>query len=256
MTLADTKYSPQFYGVETLEKSRNNTIKCPVYFEGALAEPESGTVSVYSATRVAVVNAAVVTITGSIAQYEVTTATLADYGYGDGWQVEWSLVMPDEQTHTFVSDAALVRRNLYPVISDVDLTKYHSDLLNKLPSTEEETGYQDYISEAWNVIESMLWQGGRRPWLVVSPHALREPHIYKTLEMIAIDFATRQTNDSYWMDMAEKYAAKFELAWGRISFNESTSDDGFIDDVKKSVAPTMWAQGAKPRGSRGYSYPC
>lgn len=253
MTLADNQYAPRFYGVETLEKGRNNTIKAPIYFGGALAAPTSGTVTVYSSTRVAVVDAAAVTISASIAQYTVTSAMLADYGYSDAWQIEWALLMGDSQTHTFVAEAALVRRNLYPVISDLDLTKYHSDLLNKLPPTE--SSYQDYITEAWAVIESMLWQGGRRPWLILSNHALREPHIYKTLELIALDFGSRQSDNSYWMEVADKYASKFDSAWARISFTEVSSEDGIAEDVKKSVAPTLWAQGKKARGSRGYSYP-
>lgn len=251
MSLSDVLYAPQFYGVETLQKGRNNIIKCPVYYDGALAEPTSGTVSVYNPSRVAVVDAAAVTVTADIAQYTVTSAMLADYSYGDNWLIEWSLVMPDTQTHTFVSDAALVRRNLYPVISDEDLTKYHSDLASLLPSTESNS-YQDYITEAWALIESMLWQGGRRPWLTVSNHALREPHIYKTLELISLDFGSRQSDNSYWMDLADKYGTKFDTAWARISFNEDTDSDGIVDDVRKSVSASIWLQGKMPRGARGY----
>jgi hypothetical protein len=117
-----------------------------------------------------------VTVSG-IATFSVTGATTTAEALGEGWLIEWALVMPDAITHTFRQDAALCRRTLYPVISQDDLTQRHSDLPSLLGAA---ASYQPYIDEAFFTICTRLIGAGRRPYLVIQPSALRECHRFLT----------------------------------------------------------------------------
>ena len=246
MSIADTVYTARFLLPELIERGRDNLIKAPIYRSGALAAPSSGTVSVYDDGSTAVVSAASVTVSGSVAQYTLSAATVASEPFGAGWRVEWALVMPDGVTHTFRNDAALIRRRLYPVVSDADLFRRHPDLDpgDSASLVASGTDYQDFLDEAWATIETKLINMGQRPWLVMSPSAFRDLHIYSTLELIMVHFATT-AGDSKWQQLADTYAMKAERAWSDLNFLYDADDDGQIDDDNKrrSAVSTVWLCG-------------
>ena len=119
MSSSETLYSARLAS-DWLERGRAQKVKCPVYLAGALAAPASGTVSIYNAAGVAVIDAAAVTVASSIAEYALIAGDTSGGELGLGWRIEWSLLMPDTVTHIFRIDSGLVRRRLYPVISDID----------------------------------------------------------------------------------------------------------------------------------------
>ena len=247
MSAADTLYSAQFRSPELLERGRDNAITCPVYRLGALVAPTSGTVSVYRADQTAVVNAQAVTISGSIARYTVPSASLASLQYEEGWLVEWSLAMPDGVTHTFRRDGALVRRRLYPVVSDADLLRRHSDLTQlRAPSV---SSYQDYIDEAWAVIENRLITTGKRPWLVMSASAFRDAHMALTLHLVWLDYATSAGDSSRYQQLADHYGRGYEEAWSRLTFAYDETDENKVSERRTGGAPTLWLCG---RGGMAY----
>jgi hypothetical protein len=246
MSAADTLYTARFLSPEILERGRANTITCPVYRLGTLVAPNSGTVSIYKADQTAIVSAAAVTISGSVAQY--ATSTLSSYQYEEGWLVEWALAMPDGVTHTFRRDAVLARRRLYPVVTDADLLRRHSDLTQLRASGV--TSYQDYIDEAWAIIENRLVTSGRRPWLVMSASSLRDAHMALTLHLIWLDYATSAGDTSRYQQLADHYGRGYEEAWSRLTFSYDETDENKVDVRRASGAPTLWLCG---RG--GINYP-
>ena len=246
MSAADTLYTARFLTPEAFERGRVNTITCPVYRLGAIVSPVSGTVSIYKADQTAVVSSAAVTITSSVATYQ--TSTLATYALEDGWLVEWALAMPDGVTHTFRRDASLVRRALYPVVTDADLLRRHSDLTQLRASGV--TSYQDYIDESWAVIINRLVAGGKRPWLVMSPSAFRDVHLNLALHMIWLDYATSAGDTSRYQQLADHYGRGYEEAWTRCAFSYDTDDENKVSDRRSAGSPTLWLCG---RG--GVSYP-
>ena len=238
MATADTLYTARYSGPELLERSRDNLVKSPIYRDGALASPTSGTITIYDSSNVKVVDGAAITVSGSVAQYSVSGATLSAYPFNDGWRVEWSLLMPDSIVHLFQRSASLVRRRLYPVITDDDLIEAHSDLSTLRPSNL--SSYQPYIDAGWHDIIDMLQNAGNFPYLVMEPSAFRRVHLYKTLELISRDFSTSFGDGSKWDTLAEVYDQKFETNWGRLNFIYDRDDDGLADSRKRPASAVMW----------------
>ena len=173
-----THYSARFLSPDLLERERDNALSCPVYSGGALVPPASGTVTVQDQSGEAIVDGAAVTITGDVATYTVTAATLPDtVSFAEGWMVEWALVASGI-TRAFRNDAALVRNALYPVVTDIDLFRRVSALdPNGNDPITSLTDFQDYLDEAWATIQNRLIARGNRPNLIMSPSSFREAHV-------------------------------------------------------------------------------
>jgi hypothetical protein len=246
MSLAETVYTARFRSTETIERGRTQVLTCPTSRAGATATPTSGTVSIYRPDGSALVAAQVVTIpVASVAQYTLSGGTTTAEALGEGWLVEWALVMPDTVTHTFRNDAALCRRTLYPVISQDDLTQRHSDLPALLGSA---ASYQPYIDEAFATLANRLIAAGRRPYLVIQPSALRDVLLMLTLHLVFLDYSTSAGDGGRWQALAEHYRVQYEAAWGQLRFTYDEADENTVDpSKKKSASSQIWTNG------RGYS---
>lgn len=239
MSLAETVYTARFRSTETLERGRTQTISCPTARAGMTATPGSGTVTIYRPDQTVLVTGAV-TISG-IATFSVTGATTTAEALGEGFLIEWALVMPDTITHTFRQDAALCRRTLYPVISQDDLTQRHSDLPSLLGAA---ASYQPYIDEAFFTICTRLIGAGRRPYLVIQPSALRECHLMLALHLVFIDYSTSAGDGGRWQALAAHYLTSFEQSYGALRFTYDEADDNRIDPTKKkSASSQIWTNG-------------
>ena len=250
MSLAETVYTARFRSTETIERGRTQTISCPTSRAGATATPTSGTVTISRPDGTVLVTGAV-TVSG-IATFSVTGATTTAEALGEGWLIEWALVMPDGITHTFRQDAALCRRTLYPVISQDDLTQRHSDLPSLLGAA---ASYQPYIDEAFFTICTRLIGAGRRPYLVIQPSALRECHLMLALHLVFIDYSTSAGDGGRWQALADYYRAAYTEAWGQMSFNYDESDTNKVDPTqRKSGSSQVWlnGRGGASSGPRWY----
>lgn len=249
MATEETLYTARLIGVEALEAGRTQVLTCPVYRNGALVAPSSGTFTLYDASNVAVVTAGSVTITGSIATYSVTSSLIpATMVYGNGWRLEWALLMPDSVTHTFRRDGALVRRRLYPVVTDADLLRLHSDLGNVRPSGA--SSYQDYLDEAWAQLDSRLQQNARRPWLIMEPSALRNVHLFSTLAIIFRDFMTGSGEGGRWEMLASHYESRFQAEWDALTFVYDDTNSGQAQKRKSAGASSVFLSSGTPPGLR------
>jgi hypothetical protein len=243
MTISETLYTARFRAPDTIQRGTNQTIECPTYRLGVVATPTSGTVSVYKADQTAVVSAAVVTIApGSWAKYTILAGVTSPLQLEEGWLIEWTLIMPDGLPHTFRQDAALVRRELAPVVTDADLIRRHSDLPQLLASGS--TTYQDYLDEAWATIMLRVIANGRRPYLVISPSAFRDVHLHYTLHLIFLDFQTSAGDGGRWQALADYYRAAYTESYGQLSFVYDESDTNKVDATKrKSGTSQVWLNG-------------
>lgn len=251
MSSSDTLYTARFLRpVETIEQGRTNALQCAVYRNGALVSPSSGTCYVYRGDGTLFVSGAV-SIVGSIATYSVSG--LSAESLGEGWRVEWSLVMPDGVTHQFRRDAALVLRSLYPVISDLDLFARHTDLNPAVNGSlaGSTANYQGYIDAAWYDIESRLTSDNRRSYLILSPVALREVHIFATLELVFRDFQTSLSTDGKYSLLAKEYEVKARDAWSRVSFHYDDMHLGQDNDPnkRKAAQAPVWLGSGRPTWS-------
>jgi hypothetical protein len=233
-------YQARFLNHAYLERERNTDLAIGLYEDGALVAPSGGEVSIYNASGVAVVNAAAVVVSGSRATYALSSSTVSAESYGSGWRVEWSLTMPDGEVHGLRQNASLVRFLLYPVITDADLYRRHTDLASHLVGTGL-TSYEGYIQEAWIEVESRLEMQGRRPFLVMSPEAMRSPHLYGTLKLICRDFAGTGSPDNKWAVLADHYDSEEMKSWADLNFIYDEDNTGEADGVSRTDAkPTLW----------------
>lgn len=240
MSLAETVYTARFRSTETIERGRTQTLSCPTSRAGATATPASGTISIYRPDGSALVSAQAVTVS-SVATYSLTGATTSAEALGEGWLVEWALVMPDGVTHTYRNDAALCRRELAPVISQDDLTQRHSDLPSLLGAA---ASYQPYIDESWWTITNRLIGAGRRPYLVIQPSAFRDCHLMLALHLVFLDYSTSAGDGGRWQALAAHYLTAYEQAWGQLRFHYDETDDNRVSPTSKIAATSqVWTNG-------------
>ena len=240
--MAWVEYQARFITPAYIERDRDTLLTLGLYSAGALAAPSSGTISIFDAAGVAVVDGGSVVITADEATYTAKTSNHGSLSLSSGWRVEWSLTMPDGYVHVVRQDAALVRMRLHPVITDADLLARHTDLTNLRPSAL--TSYEDYIIEAWREIVGQLEERGRRPYLVISAQALRGVHLYTTLGLIFRDFAGSGDPTNRWFVEAERYEARAREAWASLTLAYDEDDDGKADSTRRSGGMTsVWLAG-------------
>jgi hypothetical protein len=244
---SEPNYSARFIGPEIIEAGRANVVTATVYLAGAIVVPTAGTLTVYRADNTAV-SAGAVSFAGGVASSTIAALALASLTPEDGWRFEWALTIASV-VHTFCRDGSLVYRRLYPVVTDADLLRSHTDLARRMPTTE--TSYQDYLDEAWARIESRLINSGKRPWLIMSPSALRDIHVYQTLALIFADFATGGTTAAEWETMVH-YEGKLADSWGLLTYPQRDPSTGQAQSgpgTRQGGIPTTWA-GSRRGSSR------
>ncbi len=229
---------------QEIERARPTDLRVRVYAAGSLVAPtEAGsTVSVYNDSNEAVIDAQGVTVTSSIATYEVQAADVADESFGAGWRVEWSLLMPDEFVHPFREEASLVRCKLHPAVTDADLLERHPELSNYIPTGQ--TSWQPQVLAAWRDVNDRLEEDARRPALIMSSSALRMVTLFHTLEIVCGLLAAAGAADNRWHVEEEKYRTRYESAWGRLTFDYDEDDTGEADSTsRKGPTRHVWLAG-------------
>lgn len=233
----DIRYSARFETPTLIERGRSNTLQCRVYRAGAVVAPASGTITIYDDSDTAVVSAAAVSVTASIAEYAYSPASTLSLA--EGWQVVWALTMPDGNVHTFRNEAALVRAVPANNITEADLYRRVSALDPSGPSAiHSANDFADKIDEAETMIATRLYEAGRRIFLTVSPSELREVRILLTLTLIFEDFSVRL--GAAYGEQAANYRNQFEAAWGRLRLSYDEDDDGSPETTKKGGSAVLW----------------
>lgn len=240
--MATLLYTARFAGPELFVRGRANVITCPVYRDGALVAPTAlgSSVTITRPDQSTLVLAGSVTVVGSIAQYTILAADLAGQLLGEGWRVEWSLVLPDmADPHVFRRSAIVGRSALYPVITDEDLFRRRGDLRGFLGDGES---YQGDIEEAFTEICHMLGQGGSLAHLVMDPESLKYVELYKTLAIIYGRFSTAPPgeSDANWPDLAATYETRFSESYKTLGVKYDTNDSGVADTKRRAAHPVTF----------------
>lgn len=237
-----TFYTARFLLPDYIVRGQENVLSCPVYRDGALVTPASGTGTVYNSTNT-VVHSQTVSITGGIASITIPALTLpSTLSLESGWRVEWALII-DGVSHPIKNKAHLVRSELYPVVTDADLFRRVSSL-NPAGSApiSSLTDFQDYLDEAWVVIVGRISGQGPLPYLIMEPTALREPHLLLTLALIFEDFETRLTEQ--YTEKAATYRERYEASFSTLKFEYDSDQDGRSDGPRKRAGmSTIWLTG-------------
>jgi hypothetical protein len=246
-------YSPRVFGPLLIQRGLSTLLVLPIYRQGQLATPSSGTISIYDATGTAIVSAASVTVSDGVATYSVSSGTTSSLQLGEGWRTEWVLAMPDARSHTFREAAALVRCLIYPPASDSDLWRRCPSLSPSHPGVQSAVkiaSYQPYLDEAWRQISERLQRAGRRPWLVIGSSQLVTAHTLLTLALVFEDLASR--NNPAYLDQARMYRDQYEADWGQLQLTYDQADGGGTSAVVVPGARTLWTT---RRSGRGIPWP-
>jgi hypothetical protein len=233
-------YSVRFPTVDLIVRGVNHTISAPVYRDGVTPVlPLAASVQVFDANNAEVLNETA-SIVASAASYTIPAGTTSGLTLQIGWRVEWTLQIGSQQLLAR-NDAALIRRELYPVIGDADMIRRVNSLdSSSATSITARTNLQDHLDESWVQITNRLIEETNRPNLIMSPSSLREVHLELALSLVFADLATR-LNPAY-RELAQDHRALYEQAWGRLRFVYDYDDDGQADSdsERRAAQSTIW----------------
>lgn len=254
MALSDQRHTFRFPLPHEIIYNRATTIQCPVYLDGALVSPSGGSgvdvINIYDETGTAIVSDEDVTVTSSIAEYQIAADTFAEADVSERVRVEWSLTVGGT-LEVGENDGIVVRRDLHPTITAADLYRRYNSLD---PSNADAiTGaaaadHQQKLDEAWvRLINDMISDGTRPSW-VMSPSSLRAAHVEMTLAMIFDDLASRL--DPAYAEKAMRHERLYEAAYRKMTALLDLDDDGQVDyRGRQGVASSsLWL--GRPTGGR------
>ena len=248
---SSTPYAPQIKVPELLERGKSQTSLLPIYRDGALVSPTGVKYTLIAPDGTKTVDNATATYPGNIPQYTHSASLLSDsLNLGEGYVQEWTVTL-EGSPFIFRRNAALVKRRLYPVISDGDLTSTYSQLADIRPSNL--TSYQTYIDEAWyTMIQKLRQEGGGLEYLVMSAESFREAHQNLTLYYIFRDFHSSlgQSNGRY-LDLAGEHFRQYHHAWKQINFIYDFDHSGTSESPNQRVAKQPVIYLCNPGSSRG-----
>jgi hypothetical protein len=215
---SDTPYSARVRTVELLERGKAQTTELEVYRDGAQVVPSSATYTILKPDTQAIVTGGVCVISGGgTISYAHTSTQLADtLVLGEGYVQEFSVTISGA-VFVFRRMAAIVKRRLYPVISDADLEEIYSDLANLR--------------------------------LVTSPESFAETHRHLSLYLIFRDFhsALGQSNGRY-LELAQEHYRLFndELHAINYVYDEDHSGQPENADQRTAAQPTIYLTNPAP----------
>lgn len=227
---AETLYTWRCLWTDVLQWQRPNVVSAPLYRDGALVAPTSGTFTLRNPTGTNVVDAAAVTVSSSIATYTVLAASLpSTVTLGEGWMETWALLVSGV-TYTTDRPAAVCRVPLTNPITDADLYLEHPDLAAWRPQAE--TSYQKPIDASWAELMGRLSAEGRLSYIMKPSAAFRQWMLYTTLARVFINWSKSQARGN-WLELAKLYQTKADAEWGRITVQLDRDQDGVIDDLSR-----------------------
>jgi len=245
-----TLYAPRIRIHQVLARGKAATVTLPIYRDGALVVPASGTYNLVDESGTDVIAASAVTVSGDIATYNIAAPQLPDtLNLSEGYMEHWALVIGGD-TFNFKRPCAIARSYLYPVVSDIDLEAQYSDLSSLKPASM--TSYQTYIDEAWYQIILRLRELGNLEYLIMDPQALRMSHINLSCYLIFKDFDSSGLGEGRYLDLAKHHREAFSDCFKRQNWRYDLDSNDQMDDPNKRRAgqsviytcapPPYWAR--------------
>ncbi len=250
--MAETAYTPRLDLPVAIERGRSQTLALSVYSGATLTAPSSGTLTLYAPDG-STASTGAVSIASDVAEYAVSGLT--SYDYGEGWAIEWALVMPDGVTHTYRSDAALCRVAPQQTVCPADLYRMQPYLDASSGGAISSETWVDQCREAYVELQRRLWSRGKRPWQIVDQAALRQAELMLALSNAYRALASRDTSGTA-RDQAEHYHAEAGRSWNRVTVRYDLDGDGAIDSTDLTAArpASVWL-GSTGRGTWGGLWP-
>ena len=197
----------------------------------------SGTFSLYNPDGDVIVNAGAVTVSSATASYALGATVLDNSAYGGNWREEWTLLLSDGSTQTFIRPATVCRIPISGTLIPAHLSAVKSSLpgVGTFTFDGEETTWLAY---AWGHIENCydemlrsIEQNGILPSNIVSL-SLFDYHRALTLVEIFEDLAT--AGDDFDR-AATTWAAKLAMIKAGATLRYDLDGDGVIDTTIRGI---------------------
>lgn len=141
---------------------------------------------------------------------------------------------------TNVSTGATQRRTVSDFVQSTGTLSVTPNWATTPDSTYRYVVYKPFrvkLDFAWEMVMNDVKARGFRPALIMQSDTLRHVHAFKTLELICVDFIKSGDVDDLWTKLADRYAAAYVEAFGKIQFQYDTNEDGSIDGAEQNVTP-------------------
>ena len=240
---SSTPYAAQIRTIELLERAKAQTSELKLYRDGSQIVPTAATYTLTKPTGTDLLTGQTATIaeSGTVSYAHSAEQLKESEELGEGYVQEWTITIDGEE-YLFRRMAALVRRRLYPVVSDIDLTATYCVLANFRPYTL--TSYQQYIDDAWyQILRRIRNRGMGYEYLMMSAESFFEAHRHLSLYLIFRDFHSSlgQSNGRY-LDLANEHYRLYRDEFDTINFIYDEDHDGEADDPNKRTRgqPTIF----------------
>ena len=218
------------------QRGIDNVLSVEVYSSDAnsILIPTAATITIYDGSD-KLIDAAVSTA-GAATSYTWLAAATTSRPLSDDILLVWELTI-DGSVYTVSQPGYLVRRKIFPVITDHDLRNYHTELADF--RDPDFASFADQRNEAWVNIQKTLIERGRFPHLILDPWTLRTIHIYETFRIIFRD-AAQSIGDDRYQTLTEDYTDLSAQEWGRVNFRYDSDEDGYMEDTTISAYPVVY----------------
>jgi hypothetical protein len=105
------------------------------------------------------------------------------------------------------------------------------------------TSYQPTIDEAWGMLMARLIRQGRLPYCVRTPDALRECHLYLTLQLIFQGFGMGVEGE-HWRNLAATQEKRYADSYQALTVQIDANQDRLVDNPTQrdsGPVPTFFA---------------
>lgn len=215
-----------------LERGVAQTIQAPVRHgaDGSLVEPDAGgTVTILRPDGTAFVSGATVSITSSIAGYELTPSSSETLG--EGWETRWSLSFSSVAYPVFRQAAYLCDYVPPNVVSVYDLYTRIPELSARVPRRQGAAadggtgeGWQRQIDEAYYELIRRLLEDGQKPWLIREVTGYRDWLLTRALQLCVGAVSYGPQDD--WAQHSKELHFELQRVEARLRFQYSDEDAG------------------------------
>jgi len=227
-----------------IQREKAITVDLTIEENGEAVSISSAAYNLFDENSNLIVASGAATVLSNKVIYNVSAAIVPEtLTLSENWLEEWVITLSDGRIETIRREASLVLRLLYPLVSDSDLLKRHSDLNKLLPVGE--TNWSKPIEAAWDTINAKLISDGKRPYLVLSSWSLKEVHICLTLAYIFTDMMTYSAGGpSKYSDLSTKYNRCFNSAWEKLPLKYDSSETGVpAEAIEVPSSPVLYLKG-------------
>lgn len=241
---------------DLLERARANVLRLELQ-DAATGGPlviTAAVLTLYNAQGTTVVDNATATVStteAGVVTYILSAGDLpSTLALGEGWRAVW-LITTANGAELVTIPMALCKYVPRPSITTDTLFTLHADLRDAVPVNQAAVGWTPQIRLAWREIQQMLYDQGRRPWLVVTGGSLSRAHTARVLAMIYRDLQTQTQGDAARRaKLATDYTKEFSDVWALLRFDYDRDGDGISDG--QIGARSALAIGCGPRSGRHY----